>query len=196
LEEEIGYMIVYDLPNEDRVVISESNKLMNMVKRARINSCRKLSKYGLQCTESVLLVPKQLIEDAKKAIDEIRKNYNELEEAIAGEFNLEVELKPEIYIIPLFGEQTEVLKTIAVKRLIDKLEKLIKRLIKLSIEVADKEEKERRKIRKNVKRVLRELKHTEDIVETLEIDNINLKEKLKFAEDVIKEVLSELETGG
>ena len=188
--ETVGYMVVYDLPNEDRVAFKYDASARGVVKRLRINSIRKLGKYGLQCTESVLIVPRTLIDKMKKTIEEIRFTYRDAKEHLLK--NYEEELEPEIYVIPLIGEQTEALKTIAVKRLVDKLEKIIQRLLRLTVEIEELEEDEKKKVRYNVKRVLRELEHTQDIIEELGIESVKLKEKFRLAEEVIREVLEEV----
>jgi len=157
-------VVVYDLPSENRTEVGHK-QIELKIKNLRIASIRKLHKLGLLCTESVVIVPRNKLEELRKVIEEINRDYEE----VSNDEGLE-NFKPTIKVIELAKDQAEEFKDIAERKLLRKLDEAIDRISDLMAEIDEiTEEAKLKKLKSNVKRAMRELEHIEELAKELGI---------------------------
>jgi hypothetical protein len=101
-------VIVYDLPSECQKNLSQETR--QKIRTARVKSVKVLHKLGLQCTESVILVPSTQADKISQAIEKVAQFYSEVED---------INENPEIEIIEINQVQKAQYLKIA-KRYLDK----------------------------------------------------------------------------
>jgi len=155
--EEGGYVkaIVYDLPSENRIVFSDRS-LKNLVRTTRVLSVQKLHDLGLQCTESVILIPRENVVRIEETIREVNELYERLNSTLR-ENGVSEELKPIIRVIDLSRTQFQNLRDIVERRLIESLDRAIDVVNRTLEEINEElEERARRRIAQRLYRLRRE----------------------------------------
>jgi hypothetical protein len=108
MAEKKDLVIVYDLPSECIKNLSDETKAR--LRSARVKSVKVLHKLGLQCTESVILVPSVNVDKINEAIEKVSEYYATVED---------LNETPEIEIIEINQVQKNQYLKIA-KRYLDK----------------------------------------------------------------------------
>jgi len=107
--------IVYDLPSENMRVY-EDGEIRDRVRAVRVRSTQLLHGLGVQCTESVILVPSENTRAIEPTISRVRGLYRDLE-ATLRERGLYLNLEPIIETLRLTHEQASRLIPIAQRRI-------------------------------------------------------------------------------
>jgi len=179
-----GYVLVYDLPSENRIDLNDK-RAREKVKNLRIRATRRLHSLGLTCTQSVILLGKKRVEDAKKAVREIEKEY----QGMARELQIP-RFYPIIRIIMVRGTQYDSFKEIAEHALKERLDELIDRVSGLIAEIDQIEEEARlRKVEAGIKRGIRELERIEEMAREL---GISTNHKLDLLSSLYKKALEKI----
>jgi pyruvate-formate lyase-activating enzyme len=108
MAEKKDLVIVYDLPSECMKNLSDETR--QKLRTARVKSVKVLHKLGLQCTESVILVPGINVDKVSQAIEKVAQFYSEVSD---------INENPEIEIIEISTVQKNQYLKIA-KRYLDK----------------------------------------------------------------------------
>jgi hypothetical protein len=108
MAEKKDLVLVYDLPSECQKNLSDETKAR--LRSARVKSVKVLHRLGLQCTESVILVPSVNVDKINEAIEKVSEYYSEVSD---------ISETPEIEIIEISTVQKNQYLKIA-KRYLDK----------------------------------------------------------------------------
>jgi len=157
-------ILVYDLPSENKNILQQEEK--RDVRRARVRSVQILHALGIQCTESVILVPRSKISEIANVVSVVIRKYQELNNRLNGVLGL-----PIIRALDLTGEQKEALIPIAKRRLVNELDRTIN-LASRAIDELNEivEQEEQRKIINRIRRIARNWDRIYDIANELGID--------------------------
>lgn len=116
-----GCMIVYDFPSEN-ITRFESVEQRRRVGDTRIRACRLLRGVGLNATDSLILVPKELVKKAEDRVASVKRLYRELEAEFKNN-GVDIRLEPEIRLLPLDREQFNELLPMARRRVLARLQR-------------------------------------------------------------------------
>ena len=146
---EVAFVLVYDLPSENHNIFGAPH-VNNLVRNTRVTSTYLLHSLGVQCTESVILVPRENAGRVNSVIENVMENYRRLWNQIR-EMGLRIEIDPLIRVIQISGEQFNTFRELAERRLRERIEEAITRLERLSEEIHEiTEEGKRRQIRRRL----------------------------------------------
>jgi len=161
---EITKIVVYDLPSENQLGYQPSEKAD--IRRVRVRATQLLHMLGVQCTESVILVPRSRVNQINNIIQIVMNKYQELDNRLNNTLGL-----PIIRVLDLTIEQKEELIPIAKRRLIRELDRTIN-LVSRAIDELNEtiEARERRKIINRIRRIARNWSRIFDIANELGID--------------------------
>jgi hypothetical protein len=168
-----GYKaLVYDLGSENSRSL-EGSSLKLLVRSKRVRSVQLLHNLGLECTESVILVPTNNFSKIDTTIQKVRLIYQQLNETLRNN-NLDIELQPLIRVLDISSEQKEALIPLAKRRLLELLDNSIERvntIINSFNEIV--EEARRRQIIRNLQRFKSNWNRMFEIAQQLGIDITN-----------------------
>ena len=161
---EITKIVVYDLPSENKGIYSNEQKAD--IRRVRVRATQLLHMLGVQCTESVILVPRSRVNQINNTIEIVMSKYQELNRILNGILGL-----PIIRVLDLTVEQRESLIPIAKRRLVNELDRTIN-LVSRAIDELNEivEQSQRRKIINRLRRLRRNWSRIFDIANELGID--------------------------
>jgi len=180
-------IIVYDLPSEHRADIS-SNENKMAVKRVRIRAIRLLHSLGVQCTESVIVIPDRNLDKIDEAIEKVNTIYDEL----ARRLDL-YRFKPLIRSLPLTAEQVPTFTELAKRRLAERINESLDRINDVLDSINEIVQEEKRNIvRRNVLRLRREWSTIFELARELGID---LGRDYEYLISLIDKALDELREG-
>lgn len=147
--------VVYDLPSENLSNIP-SDDVRDMVRSVRVYSVQLLHSLGVQCTESVILVPPRNVDRIGEVVDKVFRLYEQLREQLRSH-NYVLRPEPIIRVLELTRDQTEALIPIARRHLITSLDSAINRVSELLETLNEITEQSRlRRVRANLKRLKNE----------------------------------------
>jgi len=165
--------IVYDLPSENMRVYVFSD-IRDRVRAVRVRSTQLLHSLGVQCTESVILVPSTRVDAIEPTINRVRSMYQNLETELRDRglpLGLPLRLEPIIEVLDLTREQTDRLIPIAERRLISQLDRTIDRVSTILDDLTSITEEVRlRRIRSNLRRLRDNWSHIFELATRLGID--------------------------
>jgi uncharacterized protein YqgV (UPF0045/DUF77 family) len=171
MSEQIGgeKIVVYDLGSENRREFGDGS-IKNKVRTARIICVQLLHSLGIQCTESVVIVPHDHAELIGSVIEKVNFIYQELNEELRRQ-GLTVQLRPIVQVLELTTDQVGRLIPIAQRRLIENLDRTIDSVSEIIDELVDITEEARlRRIRNNLRRLANNWSHINDMARRLGID--------------------------
>lgn len=148
-------IIVYDLPSEYQKGLDASMK--NKVRSARVNSVRLLHSLGVMCTQSVILVSPNKINEVERTLNRVYRMYE-----LLGVRSL----KPTIKVLNLTNEQFTELTEFAKNILRDKCDNTIERLNQVIEELKEIDDEEQLTRMKYY--LTREMKEFKELVERAE----------------------------
>jgi len=160
--------LVYDLPSENLRNISEEAK--RTIRRVRVRSVQLLHALGVQCTESVILIPIENRDQITTTIDRVNSMYRELIQNLEqlGIYGFRT---PIIRTLNLTQEQKTTLLPIAKRRLLEELDRTIESVNEIIDSLNEiVEESRRRRIRNNLSRIRRNWNRIFNIAQQLGID--------------------------
>jgi flagellin-specific chaperone FliS len=161
--------VVYDLGSENVKSLSET-QLKRLVRSKRIRSVQLLHSLGLECTESVILVPSNNFSKIDTTIQKVEAIYRQLNETLRSN-NIDIELQPIIKVLDITREQKEALIPLAKRRLIELLDNSIERVNGIISSLDEiEEEVRRRKILSNLLRLRSNWNRIFEIAQQLGID--------------------------
>ena len=188
--EEKSFVLVYDLPSENQFAY-KNDKTYSKVRGTRVSCTYKLHSLGVECTQSVILVPESNKDKIPKVIKEVFDSYKELNNFLAKNNFPEIDM-PIIKAIEISVKQKEDFKTIAQRTLKDKLDKAIDRLATLINELDNiLEEEKRKRIRYNLMKQKRELDRIEKFAKELGIETNH---KFELLTELYNEAINKLES--
>jgi hypothetical protein len=165
-----GYKaLVYDLGSENSRSL-EGSSLKLLVRSKRVRSVQLLHNLGLECTESVILVPSNNFSKIFTTIQKVKMIYQQLNETLRNN-NIDIELQPIIKVLDISSEQKEALIPLAKRRLLELLDNSIERvntIINSFNEIV--EEARRRQIIRNLQRFKSNWNRMFEIAQQLGID--------------------------
>jgi len=135
----IGKIVVYDLPSEN-LSLFRGLDVRETIRNTRIRCVYRLHSLGLQCTESVILVPPTHVHRIDEIIDYVSHEYNELSRTLAMP-----SFVPLIRVLDITQEQREAFKDVAKRRLVERIDEGIERISGLIDEIDEITEPSRRK---------------------------------------------------
>jgi hypothetical protein len=166
---EVGYVLVYDLPSENHNIFAIPS-VHTLVRNTRVTSTYLLHSLGVQCTESVILVPRENAHKINTVIETVKQNYMSLWNQVR-EMGLRIEIDPLIRVISVTGEQLSTFRDLAERRLRERIEEAIVRLERISNEIHEiTEEEKRRQIRRRLTVERREWVEIERLARSLGIN--------------------------
>ncbi|MEM2567303.1 MAG: hypothetical protein QXR84_08880 [Candidatus Bathyarchaeia archaeon] len=147
--------VVYDLPSENLRDIPNDD-VRDMIRSVRVYSVQLLHGLGVQCTESVILVPPRNVERISEVVDKVLRLYEQLREQLRSH-NYVLRPEPIIRVLDLTRDQTEALVSIARRHLITSLDSAIARVSELLEALNEITEQSRlRRARANLRRLKNE----------------------------------------
>jgi predicted translin family RNA/ssDNA-binding protein len=183
----VGCIIVYDFPSEN-IRKLESREHKRRVANTRIKAFRLLRKVGLSATESVFLVPKQMVGKAEQTVRKVKEMYSSLESELANA-GVDVSLQPDIRIIELTRSQYEELIPMVRRRILmhlqESLEIIEEALNKLREEIV---EEDRKRIRSNIIHLMNEWERTYTLIKMV---GINIDREFRKLEKMVREGLEQ-----
>jgi hypothetical protein len=178
-------ILVYDLGSENRLEFN-NEAIKNKVRATRVTCVTLLHSLGVQCTESVILVPSDRVELIQNVIDKVNNIYEQLNEELRRQ-GLTIQLRPIVQVLSLTREQTEQLIPIAQRRLLENLDRAIDSVSAIIDELVDITEESRlRRIRNNLRRLANNWNHINDMARRL---GINILRDYRYLVDLIDEAL-------
>jgi len=145
-------ILVYDLPSENQILINNI-AIKEKIRNKRVRAIQLLHSLGLQCTESVIIIPKEKFSKIDNIISKVNEIYNSLKNDNDIR-ELDINLEPIIKVLDLTIEQTNQLIEIAKRRLIESLDNAINRVSEILDNLNQIAEEERRKrILRNLRRL-------------------------------------------
>jgi len=185
---EVAYIVVYDLPSENHNIFAIPN-INSLVRNTRVTCTYLLHSLGVQCTESVVLIPRENAHKINTVIETVKQNYNRLWNTIR-EMGLRIEIDPLIRVISVTGEQFSTFKELAERRLRERIEEAISRLQRIYNEIHEiSEEEKKRQIRRRLTVERREWVEIERLARSL---GINLSGDFSRIVELIDETLGGL----
>jgi len=164
-----AWAIVYDLESENLRVFRGTD-MFDKVRCARVTCATLLHSLGVQCTESVILVPPERASQIEAKIARVRQIYEQLNETLANN-GFSIRLRPIIEVISLTQEQTSHLMPIAERRLLTSLDSAIDSVSRIIDELNNiTEENRRRRIRVNLRRMANNWSRIFEVARQLGID--------------------------
>lgn len=183
-----GFIVAYDLPSENRKEIVDS-EAYTLVRATRVYSVYRLHSLGVECTESVIMVSPSMNSEVSKTIENVYGKYRELNRRLKSKGLTELP-EPLIKTIKLTSEQKIDFKTLAERRLKEKLDEAIERLANLLEEVENiVEEEKKKRIEYNVNRQRKELERVKKYAEEL---NLECNNKFELLEQLYSRVVEKL----
>jgi len=177
----VAYLVVYDLPSENRRVYGQLEK--EVISNARVKATYHLHKLGLLVTESSVLVIDKERREIENTISKVYEIYDEAASEIRQLMGAVI-LEPKIRFFEITREQTEVVKELAIGRVI--------RAVNESIEVINEIlEGIRRTSRRRLLRLRREWDRTKTLLEILG-ENTN---DVEYLIEMIDEALEKIKEG-
>jgi hypothetical protein len=161
--------LVYDLGSEN-IRSLEGSSLKLLVRSKRVRSVQLLHSIGLECTESVILVPTNNFSKIDITIQKVKMIYQQLNETLRNN-NIDIELQPIIKVLDISRTQKETLIPLAKRRLLELLDNSIDRvntIINSFNEIV--EEARRRQIIRNLQRFKSNWNRIFEIAQQLGID--------------------------
>jgi len=144
--------VVYDLPSENMRIFRLSD-VRDKVRSVRVRSVQILHALGVQCTESVILIPRDRVQHISEVIGSVNGAYSRLEEWLRDQ-GYYIDMQPIIEVLDLTREQVDRLIPIANRRLIRQLDRAINSVSSLIDELAEITQEARlRRVRANLRRL-------------------------------------------
>lgn len=123
------FVLVYDLPSENRYSYRDK-KDYSKVRNTRVNCTYKLRSLGVECTRSVILVPASNADKIDGVVQEVLKEYEELNKSLDTPIDM-----PIIKAIRITVEQKESFKELAERSAKERLDELISKIAELINEI-------------------------------------------------------------
>jgi len=144
-------VVVYDLPSENYRHIQNSPHFPK-VRAVRVYCTYLLHSLGLECTQSVILVSPNRVDEVNETIERVKRKYEELR----NETELD-ELIPHIEVLPLYQTQFNPLRRHAQRRVTERIDEAIERINRI-LESIDQitREAQRRQLRYRLNRLAKE----------------------------------------
>jgi len=192
-----AYVLAYDLPSEYRSDYykpatdkeaenhAKAKEAMRIIRATRIKATSRLYACGLPASNSVIVVPTKKLEEAQKAIDEVKAMYAELSQKLR-EMGFPALPEPLICLIPQVEVQVVSWASLAERELSKKLDAQIEAMAKRLEELAKKAKSLKYKLRSQ----LRELEDVKAMAEELGID---ISGKAQLLSSMIREAIETLE---
>jgi len=144
--------VVYDLGSENLRVF-ENTDMKDVVRSFRVRSVQLLHALGVACTESVILVAPNRVNDIPNTINRVRYLYERLNETLRRN-NFNVQLRPIIEVLDLTSDQANRLIPIAERRLLSALDQTIEHVNEIIESLQEITDTQRRlRIRANLRRL-------------------------------------------
>ncbi|MHC1627452.1 MAG: hypothetical protein ACXQTI_01285 [Candidatus Nezhaarchaeales archaeon] len=164
--------IVYDLPSENQLVFKDA-KTKQRVRNVRVLSTILLHRLGVECTQSVILVPKSNVKNIEKTVERVFKLYRDLNKELIENIGVGID-EPLIKVIDLTVKQTEDLKTLAERKLKERLDQAIERIAKLLNELDEiVEEAKRKRLIYNLNKQQKEYERLEKLASEIGLETNN-----------------------
>jgi hypothetical protein len=177
-------VLVYDLVSENHRILRNTD-FQDKLRAIRIKCTRKLHQLGIQCTESVILIPNWDNDRIRYAIEYVMYQYRTILEEIANTLGVRLP-NPIIRILDITTEQFETFRELAFRHLQQNLDANIDR-VSLLIEQNNHENT------RNIVNSLRKLKR-----EWIRIRNccislgIPLEQEINYLVDLIEQAITQL----
>ena len=196
-----AYVLAYDLPSEYRSDYykpatdkeaenhAKAKEAMRIIRATRIKATSRLYACGLPASNSVIVVPTKKLEEAQKAIDEVKAMYAELSQKLR-EMGFPTLPEPLICIIPQVEVQVVSWASLAEREISRKLDNMIESMAKKMEEIGELEAKKAKAMKYKLRAQMRELKSIEEMAEELGID---VKGKVELLSSMIAEAIEALE---
>jgi len=169
-EVEENYIIAYDLPSENYKHIVNTEAYVK-VRAVRVSSTYRLHSLGIESTESVILVSPSKNQYISEVVNSVYRDYNELNKWLREKGYIELP-NPLIKVIKLTSEQKEDFKTLAERKLKERLDSIIESLANLINEVENIiEEEKRKRIEYNLRKQQKELEKLEKLAKELGVES-------------------------
>jgi len=161
--------VVYDLESENMNIFRGSN-VFDMVRTARVKCVLLLHSLGVPCTESVILVAPNKVEQVDRVIALVNQTYERLNERLrANGFN--IRLQPIIEVLSLTTVQATRLIPLAERRLMSSLDRAIDHVSRLLDDLEAITEAVRlRRVKANLRRLANNWSRINDMARRLGID--------------------------
>lgn len=143
--------VVYDLPSENIKGIPDT--LKDRIRSIRVYSTQLLHSLGVQCTESVILIPLNKVEKIDQIITKVKTLYNELKNELRSN-GLNLENEPIIEVIDLTESQIDRLLPLAQRRIMQLLDASIDNVSEIISTLSEITETSRlRRVSNNLRRL-------------------------------------------
>jgi hypothetical protein len=183
----VGCIIVYDFPSEN-IRKLESREHKRKVANTRIKAFRLLKKVGLSATESVFLVPKQMVGKAEQTVRRVKEMYSSLESELANA-GIDISLQPDIRIIEVTRDQYEEFIPMVRRRILMHLQESLKIIEKALNKLREEMvEENRKRIKSNIVHLMNDWKRTYALIKMV---GINIDKELKKLEKMVREGLEQ-----
>jgi len=183
--------IVYDLPSENQLKFKDG-KIKQRVRNVRVWSTMLLHKLGVLCTESVILVPESRAKEIEATVKKVFKMYQDLNKDLLKEVNVGID-EPLIKVIDLTVKQTEDLKTLAERKLKERLDQAIERIANLLNEMDSIiEESKRKRLVYNLNKQTKEYERLEKLAKELGLETNH---KFELLTELMNQAISTLKEG-
>jgi len=196
-----AYVLAYDLPSEYRSDYykpatdkeaenhAKAKEAMRIIRATRIKATSRLYACGLPASNSVIVVPTKKLEEAQKAIDEVKAMYAELSQKLR-EMGFPALPEPLICLIPQVEVQVVSWASLAERELSKKLDAQIEAMAKRLEELGELEAKKAKSLKYKLRSQLRELEDVKAMAEELGID---ISGKAQLLSSMIREAIETLE---
>ena len=196
-----AYVLAYDLPSEYRSDYhkpatdteaenhAQAKMAVKLIRATRIKATARLYACGLPASNSVIVVPTKKLEEAQKAIDEVKAMYAELS-AKLKEMGFPALPEPLICLIPQVEVQVVSWASLAEREISRKLDNMIESMAKKMEEIGELEAKKAKSLKYKLRAQLRELADIEGMAKELGID---ISGKAQLLSSMIKEAIEALE---
>ena len=183
--------IVYDLPSENQLKFRDS-KVKQRVRNVRVWSTMLLHRLGVLCTESVILVPESRVKEIEATVKKVFKMYQDLNKDLLKDVNVGID-EPLIKVIDLTTKQTEDLKTLAERKLRERLDQAIERIANLLNEMDNIiEESKRKRLVYNLNKQTKEYERLEKLAKELGLETNH---KFELLTELMNQAISTLKEG-
>jgi len=196
-----AYVLAYDLPSEYRSDYYKpatdkeaenhikAKEAMRIIRATRIRATARLYACGLPASNSVIVVPTKKLQEAQKAIEEVKGFYEELNKKLK-EMGFPELPEPLICLIPQVQVQVVSWASLAERELTRKLDTMIESMAKKLEELGELEAKKAKSMKYRLKAQLKELKAVEEMAKELGID---IEGKVQLLSSMIGEAIEALE---
>jgi len=177
-------VLVYDLTSENHRVLRNTD-FQDKLRAIRIKCTRRLHQLGVQCTESVILIPNTSSDRVRYAIEYVMYQYNTVLNQIANTLGIRLP-NPIIRVLDITQEQFETFREIALRNLQRNVDVQIDRI---SLLIEQNQDQNSRNLINSLRKLKREWIRIKNYCTYLEIP---LDSEIQYLIDLIDQAITQL----